>query len=476
MRVILHIGTDKTGSTSIQNTVFLNREWLLAHSIYVPETGLGEGNGHAGLLRQMEAGALAQLAAELLAASRAGYAQALLSWEGMSSFWFRKKQIRRLGRALGGFQVHVLVYLREQAEIIQSGHLQLVKRNMNRLDIAAMEYPRTLRERVRAMATLRNPKRNYYRLLRPWERCIPGATFSVRIYNRAQLHGGDVVSDFLDQLKVRRDENFTEARENYNQSLDVEGALLLETLKKLPVWKDRIIALIDVTQSVIGVEGQATRYFLSENAVASIRRHYRRSNYRLARHFMGNDAYPFEVLSPCWRSESLAAIETRASQRRQKVEQLMLTPTLMGAARGKDLASMVDLAMGWSTVRDWGVWSTGSESRIRFRLFRHWLIQEIDAVRLVIEGRYYGTNTRTSVRINAVDVGEQDLTAGNCDIVIPVGALYPHEVIEITLGHHAPVSPAVFEGTTDQRLLAFGVERLAYVLIKRHRTSPQVLL
>jgi LysM repeat protein len=69
VRVVLHIGTDKTGSTSIQNTVFLNRKWLLAHSIYVPETGLGEGNGHAGLLRQMEDGALAQLAAELLAAN-----------------------------------------------------------------------------------------------------------------------------------------------------------------------------------------------------------------------------------------------------------------------------------------------------------------------------------------------------------------------------------------------------------------------
>ena len=73
------------------------------------------------------------------------------------------------------------------------------------------------------------------------------------------------------------------------------------------------------------------------------------------------------------------------------------------------------------------------------------------------------------MRINTVDVGEQDLTAGNCDIVIPVSALYLHEVIEIPLGHQAPVSPAAFEGTTDQRLLAFGVERVAYVLIKKHQ-------
>jgi len=325
-----------------------------------------------------------------------------------------------------------------------------------------------LRERVRALAALRNPNRNYYRLLRSWERCIPGATFSVRIYNRVQLHGGEVVSDFLDQLKVRKDEQFTGASEHYNQSLDVEGALLLETLKKLPVWKDIIIALVDVIQSLIGLEGQLTRYFLSESTVASIRKHYRRSNLKLARHFMGSDAYPFEVLSPCWRSESLAAIATRANLRLEKVEQLMRTPTLMGEAKGRDLASMVDFAMGWSTVRDWGVWSTGSESSIRFRLFRHWLIQEVDCVRLVVEGRYYGHNCRTRVRINGIDFGEQDLTAGHFDVAIPVGALYPNEVIEITLEHLAPISPAAFEGTSDERVLAFGVERVAYDLPKRY--------
>lgn len=473
MRVVLHIGTDKTGSTSIQNTVFLNRKWLLAHSIYVPETGLGEGNGHAGLLRHMEAGALAQLASELAAASEAGYAQALLSWEGMSSLWFGKKHICRLMSALQGFQVHVLVYLREQAEVIQSGHLQRVKRNMNLIDIAAIEHPRTLRERVRALAALRNPNRNYYRLLRPWERCIPGATFSVRIYNRVQLHGAEVVSDFLDQLQVRKDEQFIGAREHYNQSLDVEGALLLESLKKSPAWKDRIIALVDVTQSLIGLEGQLTRYFLSESTVASIRKHYRRSNLKLARHFMASDAYPFEVLNQCWRSESLAAIEARANQRLERVEQLMRTPTLMGEARGTELASMVDLAAGWSAVEAWGAWSTGGESRIRFRLFRHWLIQEVECVRLVVEGRYYGHNCRTRVRINGVDYGEQDLTAGNCDIAIPVDALYPNEVIDITLEHHAPISPAAFEGASDGRALAFGVERVAYALPKR---QPQELL
>ncbi len=145
----------------------------------------------------------------------------------------------------------------------------------------------------------------------------------------------------------------------------------------------------------------------------------------------------------------------------------VLTPTLMGEAKGKDLATMVDLAMGWSTVRDWGAWSTGSESRIRFRLFRHWLIQEVDAVRLVIEGRYYGTNTRTNVRINTVDVGETGPSR-------PATAAmsYPSArciTVIVTLGREAPVSPAAFEGTTDQRLLAFGVERVAYVLIKKHQ-------
>ena len=115
MQVILHIGTDKTGSTSIQHTAFLNRDWLLSHSIYVPKTGLGANNGHADLLQIIDSQQLAELGEELRAACEDGYQKVLLSWEGMGSYKFGNAKISGLLSVLEDYQIHILVYLREQA-------------------------------------------------------------------------------------------------------------------------------------------------------------------------------------------------------------------------------------------------------------------------------------------------------------------------------------------------------------------------
>lgn len=54
MRAILHLGTYKTGSSSIQNLMFDNRSWLQSHGILYPEVGLLKdrkiGFRHTGLI------------------------------------------------------------------------------------------------------------------------------------------------------------------------------------------------------------------------------------------------------------------------------------------------------------------------------------------------------------------------------------------------------------------------------------------
>jgi len=466
VEVILHIGTDKTGSTSIQNNLFLNRAWLTGHSIFVPATGLGAGNGHGALLARLDDGEMGRLAEELAAARQRGMDKALLSWEGMGSLNFSRADIRKLRAALGPDPVRVLVYLREQAQIIQSGHLQQVKRNRNVTTIRALVHPRTPWQAIRAFLRLRNPNRNYYRLLKRWQRAIPGACFTVRIYDPSRLVDGDVVTDFLAQLGVGRDAGFLPARDNYNESLDVEAAIMLESLQSRQTDPEEMSMLVDITQSVLAVEGSSTRYFLDESSVAAIRRHFRASNMRLARHFMGSESYPFAGTAPCWRRDPIEQIEAGARRLAQRVEQLGKIPTLMGAASGAELAGRVELAQGWSQVQPWGSWSVGRVSRIRFRVFRRRLLQEASGLQLLIEGRYYGSNVSTRVTVNELDFGEQNLLPGGCRLYIPVAALLPYEVLEVTFEHALPVSPLELEGREDRRELAFGIEKIAWLPVK----------
>ena len=63
MRILLHIGTDKAGSTAIQQHLYQNRHWLLDRQVYVPLEGLGENNGHAQLFESESDEALERLAA-----------------------------------------------------------------------------------------------------------------------------------------------------------------------------------------------------------------------------------------------------------------------------------------------------------------------------------------------------------------------------------------------------------------------------
>jgi hypothetical protein len=466
VQVILHIGTDKTGSTSIQKTVFLNRDWLLSHSIYVPKIGLGEDNGHAELLTNLDPEKLEELGKELHRASEEGYQKALLSWEGMGSSKFGKAKIFRLLSVLNNAQIHILVYLREQAEIIQSGHLQWVKQGHKYfIEIKSIEEPETLLERIRSFIFLRSRHRNYYRLLRRWEKSSPNTIFSVRIFNKSKLKGEDVVTDFLDQLDLSRDKYFVPAKDYYNQSLDVESALLIESFHDVPSRTVDIDVLIDVAQSVINAKGRSTKYFLGEKSVRKIRSHFQKSNLKIARHYMGVESGPFE-LSDCWRNESLSSIEDRGQGLLKQIEEVSRIPTLKKLAIGGNIASMVDLYEGWSEPGKSRAWSLGAVSKIRFRVFGRRLLQEVSSVRLVIEGRYYGNNKETNVIINGIDFGSQELLRGNSKLVIPIDALLPNELVEITLQHQHPTSPSDFEGKKDNRPLAYAVEKIGYIPIK----------
>ena len=389
-----------------------------------------------------------------------------MSWEGMGSFKFRTAEISRLLSALNNVQIRILVYLREQAEIIQSGNLQRIKQgHKNFLEIKSIENSKSIVERIRSFIFLRNPNRNYYRLLRRWEKSSLGTTFSVRIFSKLRLKDGDVVTDFLDQLDLSRDRYFVPAKDNYNQSLDVESAMLIESFHGIPSPGEDMDVLIDVAQSVISSRGRCTKYFLGEKSVRTIRKHFKRSNLKVARHYMGIESDPF-VFSDCWRSESLSSIENRGPELLNKIEEISQVPTLMGVASDGNIASSVDFCDGWSESEKSRVWSLGAESKIRFRVFSRRLLKDVSLLRVVMEGRYYGNNKETNVTINGIDFGSQELRHGNCQLVIPVDSLLPNELIEITLQHRHPTRPSDFEGKKDSRPIAYSVEKIGYIPIK----------
>lgn len=125
MRVILHVGMSKAGSTAIQNALLANEAQLAQNGVIYPSVGRYRG-AHYPILQ-----AARSMTAELLTsralseARRKSGSTCILSCEG---FWLLgSEQIDVLAEMLKGHEVQVLAYLRDPASYLRSSYRQGIK-------------------------------------------------------------------------------------------------------------------------------------------------------------------------------------------------------------------------------------------------------------------------------------------------------------------------------------------------------------
>lgn len=110
---------------------------------------------------------------------------------------------------------------------------------------------------------------------------------------------------------------------------------------------------------------------------------------------------------------------------------------------------------GWSFIEEWGVWSDGNESKIKFFLSES--LTKIERPVLGIKGRYFGSVEKTEVYLNEKNLGEFSLE--NLELVLP-GELLQGVHATIKLVHKEPLRPCDIDGGNDDRLLKFGLESI----------------
>lgn len=463
METILHIGTDKTGSTAIQQALFQNREWFHAQSVYIPGTGLGADNGHAALLERLDSASLDQLRTELESAEQQGFTAAIISWEGMCRY--KPAQIRKLCSALRAFDLRLLVYLREQADIIQSAHLQWIEMNRNAIPVASLAEPSNLYQTLRKKLFLRLPGRDYHALLKRWLAARADMKISVRTFEASSLVTGDVVADFLAQLGLSIDDHFKRHENEVNPSIDVETALMLQSWRERSLSENELRTRMDIAIAIAETEPTRARYFFDRRAVHEVRRHYSRSNTAVSRIAQLDATKPLFTAKDCWSDEPLDTVKARAAARAKRAELETKIPTLWHSCAGAALANDIHLASGWSEIEPWGVWSEGSLSTCSFRIPHSVIRQTTDAIDLQIIGKYYGDNATSGISINDVDYGQVDLSKLGAKLRVTAEQTPPPGYLNIEIRHTAPASPYEMEGKEDRRALAFALSSVSYQTI-----------
>lgn len=201
MKLVLHIGMNKTGSSALQRYFAGNRAELARRGLLYPRAGCGEGAGgrqHFALAGSLgfaptpgavddgDVARIRRLIDEEIAACRPH--TVVLS----SEVFVRRGSVERVRRFTDGFDVRVLVYLRRHDHWWSSLYSQSVK--------MVVDPPWEPNFRSYHAHTLRRGRLHvdYAAFLRQWGEVFGNENLIVRPYERAQI--GDVAVDAMERI------------------------------------------------------------------------------------------------------------------------------------------------------------------------------------------------------------------------------------------------------------------------------------
>lgn len=196
-RLVLHVGSSKTGSTYIQHFLERNRPALLRQGIWYPEVGLfwqqdrpHKQAGHSSFIS-----AASKNDGKLLAYIEAGLALAkgrihtiILSSEG----FFLNHESFQIADYFADYPKSVIGYFRRQDEWANSQYCEFVGGGaIGKVDCEIGEW---------LSQDITKQRLRYDLYLDMWSQKIGRANVIVRPYEKEQLHNGDILSDFCEAL------------------------------------------------------------------------------------------------------------------------------------------------------------------------------------------------------------------------------------------------------------------------------------
>jgi hypothetical protein len=295
MKVYLHIGWHKTGSTSIQRFLAANREPLRAAGVDYPEAGMIATAHHLAAWSLQEPlrsawarrigfqGRAEPLFAEILEQSARRGARALI----LSSEEFSLQhayRLERLARVLEGSDVTVIAYLRRQDRYLESLYGQMVKMAFVRLSSGFDDFVR---------ARLQRGDLDYHALFTRWAEVFGSQRLVLRVYDRERLHGRDARLDFMRALGLEGLAGLQVAPDDANESLGRDAVLFLRRVNAAALGGGEHLRVVGALRALQDEGGRSPAPLCDAIDRLRILAPLRESNRRFGEEFLG-DATAFE--------------------------------------------------------------------------------------------------------------------------------------------------------------------------------------
>lgn len=298
--VFIHVGTPKTGTSAIQFFCSKNRKLLKSKGVSFPDMGFefsGIGvnrNGHFMNRREKDADQkrLHDKEAEIVEKGMKKIRKQLETYPNVvlsdEQFWNNKEmntekwaQYKEKFAQMGA-DLKIIVYLRRQDLLIQSYWAQQVKETMT------MSFKQYIDSGKYTYFNV-----DYAKRLEEIAAAVGKENMIVRVYEKQQYVGGNILSDFLNILGLEMTDEYAQADRVINASLEGSCLEVKRLLNNSPVYKSKKNFLVPLlTQVQREREGNTGydkgKYFSREDQMAFMGQ-FEEGNQLVAKEYLGRE-------------------------------------------------------------------------------------------------------------------------------------------------------------------------------------------
>lgn len=240
----IHIGTSKTGTTTIQTYCGINREQLKSKGVLFPimpyhyDRITKNRNGHFlyaniyenGVRNKEKEKQVLKQELDYIVDCFKDYDNILLSEE--SIWWATATRRKGLWKYLqehsqqNNYQVKIIVYLRRQDQFMMSRYNQIIKTDTGGGTQRFYEYFKDMNGKYKCVM-------NYRQRLDYMAKFFPKENIVVKRFDRSYFYNGDLNADFLHILGVEIDDTFAELPKDENLGISVQSGELKRVLNRL---------------------------------------------------------------------------------------------------------------------------------------------------------------------------------------------------------------------------------------------------
>lgn len=279
VELYMHVGMWKTGTTAIQKFLHENRKVLKSFGILYPEIGIigvahhhfgwSFGSGREWEMRPVDF----SIWSDLNNLADLDCKKIIISSETLFTVICQPNNLKKIKNTLNKFELYLVIYLRPQDEMIESGYSQLVAAGRIVPDIDEWIKQQNL---------------NYYDILRQIFKVIPKENMVVKIYSFKKFKDKSLIEDFLNAVDEKWDNNYITSSVLMNPGLGkiaVDIAKITNILsddnKKKEIFNHYIQKIISKNSYYFEVK----RNILSNKKRKIVLDHYKKNNELLCKEF-----------------------------------------------------------------------------------------------------------------------------------------------------------------------------------------------